>query len=169
MSVFLNIPVANGVTTVDMTPGAAGNLEVLLLAPNPPTAGTVTIDGLPYGKSAYVRIGGATSLPLSSLASGGKLLVTDFNHYSALRFTLAGVVGGSGAIVGTAGLSAVTGVPPAPPQGYVRSIRNRTTRAIPNSARSFTCKCTSRRSRPARQLVLGSRPAPFLCSSRIGK
>ena len=111
MSIFLNIPVANGVTTVDVTPGTAGNLEVTLLAPNAPSAGTVTVDGLPYGKSAYVRIGGATSLPLSSLASGGKLFITDFGHYSALRFTLSGVTGGAGYIVGTVGLSAVTGLP----------------------------------------------------------
>lgn len=111
MSTFVQVPIANGATVIKLQPQTSGNIEISLFAPSPPTGGTLTIDGLPYGSASYVRIGGATNIALSTLLAGGVIQATDFGHYSALRFTLAGVTGGSGSIYGTVTPSVTTSTP----------------------------------------------------------
>lgn len=103
MDTTFQLPIANGATVVPLFEGSTGSFEIYLRAPNPPTAGSLLIEGLPFGGTSYVTIGGASALPLTGLANGNRLAAGDFGHFVALRFTLSGVVGGSGVIVGSAG------------------------------------------------------------------
>lgn len=107
----ISFSVASGQYVIPLFAGSGGAFEVHLRALTPPTAGTLLVEGLPYGSASYVTIGGAAALNLSALANDGRLRAADFGHFSALRFTVSGSTGGSGQIVGEAGPIGQTGHP----------------------------------------------------------
>jgi hypothetical protein len=99
-STSISVPLANGQTVVPLAQGAKGQLELLLNAATAPSAGTLKVEGLQWSGN-YQVIEGATAIALSSL-SAGPIVLTEHGHYRALRFTIAGLTGGTGPLVGSA-------------------------------------------------------------------
>lgn len=106
---LINIPLSSGVTSVPLKSGAIGQFEITLNATaGAPTGGTLKIEGLNWSGN-YDVIEGASAVALTVLSSG-PIVVSDFGHFQALRFTLAGVTGGTGSLYGAA-ISQATGLP----------------------------------------------------------
>lgn len=104
---YINIPLASGVTSVPLNAGAIGQFEITLNdSAGAPSAGTLKIEGLNWSGN-YDVIEGATALPLTTLATA-PILVSDYGHFQALRFTLSGVVGGVGQLYGAAVVQAAS-------------------------------------------------------------
>ena len=98
---LINVPMANGVTSVVLNSGAIGQFEITLNATaGAPSAGTLKIEGLNWAGN-YDVIEGATAIALTSLA-GGPINLSDYGHWQSLRLTLSGVTGGSGLLYGVA-------------------------------------------------------------------
>lgn len=96
-----SLPMANGVTSVALNSGALGQFEIMLKGTTgAPSAGTLKVEGLNWANN-YDVIAGATAVNLTTLGAG-PIILSDFGHFQALRFTLAGVTGGSGQLYGAA-------------------------------------------------------------------
>lgn len=94
-------------TSVPLNSGTLGQFEITLNATaGAPSASTLKIEGLNWSGN-YDVIEGATAIALTSLTAGS-IVVSDFGHFQALRFTLAGVVGGAGLLYGAAVLQAIS-------------------------------------------------------------
>ena len=111
MNTPFSLPLATGVYVVPLLANSAGAFEITLRCLTAPTGGTMLIEGQPYGSSGFVTIGGASAIPLTTLANVTPIQAADFGHFAALRFTLIGVIDGSHVIAGTAGPVHPTGLP----------------------------------------------------------
>lgn len=99
-------PMANGVQSVALADGMAGELEFIFNG-TAPSAGTLKVEGLTWTGS-YFTIGGGSAINLTALSSG-PIRLGEFGHFQALRLTLSGVTGAVGNLTGavnSVGLSA---------------------------------------------------------------
>lgn len=88
MTIFATIPSANGTYRVEVG-DMLGQIDVRLVTSSAPGTGTLRVEGVTFSGDLQ-QFGGASAIQMSSLGTG-LALASEFGHFKALIFTIAGV------------------------------------------------------------------------------